>query len=217
VKIWLIPLSLALVGGTARADQCQWIDATVAEQARSIVKKFPTFVEYCEPCGDPAPGVPQHATSVALAVPEPAYRELRLDGKAVDLAYVFVKTDATRYRNLAALAGCPATGVSPSLAITAETRDGILIAAAADAPLSTADVPRSASDAPRSNAALAPPPAPATPAVYVYTTTTREVAWIAIALAAAGGFLASSAVLLLVLAVRRRRRALRPRAVDLRA
>ncbi len=208
MKTWLIPISLALLGGTARADQCQWVTDAQAQKAQAILTRAPKYIEFCEPCGDAAPGIPQRAQSVNIATPEADYRELSVNGNPIDLAYVFVKTSDTQYQNLALLAGCPATGVSPSLAIEAETTHGVLITA------DTKPVPP-----PAAAVASIPtyaPPAPPPPQVYVYTTVTREVSWLAVALAAAGGFVTGSALTVTLLAVRRRR-AMRPRAVDFTA
>lgn len=215
MKAWLllpVSLSLSLLGSTAHADQCAWIDDDTAQQARAILARSPAFIEYCEPCGDKAPGVPLLAKSVEVRVAGDDYKEVTIDGKGIDLAYVFVKTDAAHYRNLAALAGCAATGVSPSLAIAGETSNGVLITAS-DAPLPPPP-PVIAIAAPPVTAVAPPPPAPQ-PQVFVYTmTTTREIAWLPLALAAAGGFITGSAFMIMLIGVRRRR-AMRPRATDL--
>lgn len=215
MKAWLIPISLGLCAGTARADQCAWIDADVAAKARAIVERAPKVIDFCEPCGDQAPGEPHAVRSTEVTAADGDFKELRVNGTAVDLAYVFVQTDATHYRNLAALAGCPATGVSPSLEVAAETKHGVLITADEDDVPSPITLP--------AIAAAPPPPAPApavappaSPAVYVYATTTHEIAWSVLALAAAGGLVTGSALTLLLVASRRRR-AMRPRAADLRS
>lgn len=207
MKTWLlIPISLSVLAGTARADQCAWIDEAATRKAHAILTSSPTYIEYCEPCGDKAPGMPQRATSVDVNVVGDDYREVSIDGKAIDLAYVFVRTDDAHYRNLAGLAGCPATGVSASLDIADETPNGVLITAGND-PLDGTPPPP---------AVVASPVAPLAtpPQVFVYTTTTHEVAWLPIVLGAAGGFITGSAFTLVLLGLRRRR-AMRPRATDL--
>lgn len=212
MKAWLIPISLGLCAGTARADQCAWIDADVAAKARAIVERAPKVIDFCEPCGEQAPGEPHAVRSADVTAADGDFKELRVNGTAIDLAYVFVQTDAMHYRNLAALAGCPATGVSPSLEVAAETRHGVLITADDDAVPSPITLPAVAPPPPPAPAGA--PPAP--PAVYVYATTTHEIAWSVLALAAAGGLVTGSALTLLLVAARRRR-AMRPRAADLHA
>ena len=210
MKAWLIPISLGLLAGTARADQCAWIDAGVAAKARTIVERAPKVIDFCEPCGDKAPGEPHAVRATEVTAADGDFKELRVNGAAVDLAYVFVQTDATHYRNLAALAGCPATGVSPSLEIAAETPHGVLITA--DDGVLPPPPPIVA--APELPPAVTPAPPPAPPAVYIYTSTTREVAWLPIALAGMGGLVTGAALVLLLVALRRRR-AMRPRAAEL--
>ncbi len=205
MKTWLwIPVALSLLGGTARADQCAWIDEDAATNARAILTSSPTFIEHCEPCGDRAPGAPQVAKHVEIRSVGDDYKEVSVNGRPIDLAYVFVKMDAAHYRNLAALAGCPATGVSTSLDIADETPHGVLITPAND-PLPVLP--------PTVALAAAPAPVVATPQVFVYTTT-RETPWFPLVLGAAGGFVTGSAFTLMLLGLRRRR-AMRPRAADL--
>jgi hypothetical protein len=205
LKTWLIPVSLALLAGPAHADQCAWVEADVAERAKALLDTAPYVIEHCEPCGDRAPGEPTHAKTVEIATPASGFRELHVNGKPVDLAYLFVQTDATHYGNVAALVGCPATGVSPSLQIDRATKHGVLITADDHvAPVVAAHtVP------------APPPPEPVsvapTPMVYVYATTVQSVSWLAVALAAAGGFAAAVWLALML----RRRRDMRPRAADL--
>jgi hypothetical protein len=208
MKTWLIPISLAVLGSTARADQCEWLDDATAQKAKDVLVKSPKHLAFCEPCGDQAPGVPQRATSVEITAAEGDHAMVVVDGAPIDLAYVFVRTDDHHYRNLAALAGCPTTGVSPSLSIEAETPSGVMIRAGTDV------LPPAPPPPPPPVVAVAPPaPAPA-PQVYVYTSTTREIAWLPILLATAGGFLSGVSTTLVVIAMRRRR-AMRPRAVEL--
>jgi hypothetical protein len=210
MKTWLIPISLCLLVRSAHADQCQVIDEPTARKAQSILRTTPTYLEYCEPCRDEAPGMPKRATVVAVR-PSGDAKELELDGRPIDLAYIYVKTDDAHFANLAELAGCDATGVSSRLKIEAETATGVIISQGdpAPAPALVPVIPAVAEVVP-------PPVAPQLPPqVYVYSTTTREIAWLLpIALAATGGFLSGAALTALLFAARRRR-AMRPRAAEL--
>lgn len=204
MRVALALVAVPLLASPARADQCAWIDHAVAHRAAAILATQPKVIAFCEPCGEQAPGVPRVASTAALRSPEPGYQEVHINGVPVDLAYTFVQTSPERYQNLAALAGCPADGVSPSLTVTDETPTGVLIVA--DDPPATP---------PPTIAAPAPPlPAPP-PTVYVFSSTiTHEVSWPALLLGGAGGVAAGTLGLFMVGALRRRR-TLRPRAAEL--
>lgn len=217
MKSWMIGVALtsSLAAGTARADQCEWIDAAVAKKAEAILAKHPKVIAYCEPCGDNAPGTPELAKRVEVTSPQAGYKEIQINGSDVDLAYTFVQTSKTRYHNLAKLAGCETDGVSSSLAIADETPTGVLITPdeqPVPEPQPQAPVVVSV---PTPVVTPAPPPPPAPPAqVIVYATTTQTVPWIAIAMTALGAF-ATGAFTLLTIATIRRRRAMQPRATNL--
>jgi hypothetical protein len=111
----------------AHADQCAWLDEpSVARRAVRELTSYPEYIELCEPCGDQAPSVPRRAGKVRLHVFQ-GTREVLVDDAAIDLAYVYVKTADRQYRNLAMLAGCPTTGVSPRLLVHYATPTGQLI------------------------------------------------------------------------------------------
>jgi len=106
-----------LAAGVAQADQCQWINETQAAKAQAILAEGPMVVKFCEPCKEEGPGKAFLPDSVEVKTPEGNFREISINGKAVDLAYTFVRTGPGRYENLALLAGCEASGVSVSLTI----------------------------------------------------------------------------------------------------
>lgn len=86
--------------------------ATVCDAAVDrVLATHPMVVEYCERCGDKAPGMPHVA-----------------EGRPDDLASTYVKTSDVRYQNLALLANCVAEPVAvPSLKVLDETPTGVLI------------------------------------------------------------------------------------------
>ena len=199
---WMIPASLAfLVASTAHADQCEWVHDGVAQRAQQLLAKHPTVIQFCEPCGEQAPGTPIEARTVASTRPQAGFQQLQINGQAIDLAYTYIKTSGTTYANLARLAGCPADGVSPTLAVADETAHGVLITAS-DQPVSIASEPA----APRVPMPIAP--------VYVYSTTTERLPWLALVLAVAAGFVLGAATPRAIAAVRRRR-TMQPRASEL--
>lgn len=75
-----------------------------------LLATHPTVIEYCEPCGDKAPGLPHIA-----------------DARPADLESMYVKTSDVRYENLAVLAGCVTDVPVPSLKVLDETSTGVLI------------------------------------------------------------------------------------------
>ncbi len=194
----------AATTGVARADQCAWIgDKSIAERAATMLREHPTYVELCEPCGDKAPGEPAIAHRVEVQPSPDPGSEVAIDGRAIDLAYIYVQISDREYDNLAALAGCMTSDVSPTLVVDQATANGVLIHA------STMPV----SQPP-------PPPAmPATPAglpgpqvIYVVNERgERDAVW---PIAVATGCATTLACLAFAL-LRRRRRAFEPRAAKL--
>ena len=156
MKVALALASLAVLSARpAHADQCEWLDEpSVARRAVHELARYPEYILFCEPCGDQAPGGPRLASQVRLHVFQ-GTREVLIDDVAVDLAYVYVKTADRQYRNLAMLAGCPTTGVSPRLVVQPATATGDLILADGDLPTSGLEV---ASPPPEPTADVAAPP-----------------------------------------------------------
>jgi hypothetical protein len=219
MKTWT--LSLAAVGcalaiNTARGDQCAWIGMDQAEKAQQLLAKYPKVIEYCEPCGQKAPGAPFTAKDVEIVTPQDGYREVQIGGKGIDLAYTFVKVSSTKYKNLAKLAGCPAQDVSKELTIADETPNGVLISPEEQ---KQPEPPTFASPPPLLDPLPPPPVAPIVmpPPQYTYHSTTivQPIPWLVLALAVGGGFVTGSAFTLLLMTLRTRRRAMRPRATDL--
>jgi hypothetical protein len=187
-----VPFVLAVLVATstvARADQCELVDSGTAVRALQLLHDRPNVLTYCEPCGEHVPGVPVRADRVATERDRSGSYEVVIDRREVDLAYTYVQTGPERFDNLAKLAGCPTSGVSPTLAVTAPlpSTDAIVILAQ----------PRE------------PPPTPTT----VVISERRSVGFASLI----GTCLVTSAVCTLGLffALRRRRLAMRPRAIQL--
>lgn len=198
MKPALLVATLALGASAAHAEPCRQLDDATAERvARTLAGPLEVIV-FCEPCGDAVPGVPQRASADSLRVHGDG-AELLVDGAPVDVAHVYVKTDARTFHNLAALVGCPAAGVSPTLAITAETADGVLIRASNHPP----PTPPLAADAPAAPTVLVLPVRLDTPLPW----------WLLASTGLGGASLGALAALAAV--ARRRRRPLRPRALEL--
>ena len=120
MKCRILPLAAAVclfVAGGAGADQCQWIALDQADRAYAILAELPVVLEYCEPCGDGGPGAPYAVERVDVNIPGDGYREMSVNGKVVDLAYIFVRVGPGKYGNFAMMVGCEASSVSESLTI----------------------------------------------------------------------------------------------------
>jgi hypothetical protein len=122
-RFMLSVLSLSLLPSLVFADQCAYIRKVEAVKAATYVSVGQTIAYFCEPCGDKkfssVKPVEVHSTELvridsASSHLDQPYWELRLNGKGVDLAYVYVKRSAARYMNLAKLAGCSVSNVSAS-------------------------------------------------------------------------------------------------------
>lgn len=99
----------------AHADQCAIVDPAIATRAAELAKKSDAMIEYCEPCGDKQPVLPRQLTSVNANS-----KVVWLNGRPVDLAYVFIHTTGDDYQNLGLAAGCSAQRVSKSIKSSAK-------------------------------------------------------------------------------------------------
>ena len=215
MKTLTIGIVLAMAG-TAYADQCAWIDAKAAAKAEKLLANQPKVIEFCEPCGDKAPGAPETASSVEVVTPSSGYKEVQINGRGVDLAYTYVQTSPRTYKNLAKLAGCEAFDVSPSLDIEDETPNGVLITAD-PTPIPQAAPPPPPAQPPIVLTLPTTTPAPAPAPQIVVLETRPAYPWAMIALAGLTGFGATLFGVLTIATLRRQRRSLRPRATELRA
>ncbi|MCL2182097.1 MAG: hypothetical protein FWB85_01330 [Chitinispirillia bacterium] len=109
-----------LVAGVAGADQCAVVDEAQAAKAQAILAERPMVLHYCEPCGEKEPGAPYAVDTVGVAVHGEGKREISINGKKADFAYIFVRVEAGKYDNMALLIGCPAKDVSQTLAVAGE-------------------------------------------------------------------------------------------------
>jgi len=188
---------LLVLPAVAHADQCELVSDQVATRAVDVLHGQPNVLAYCEPCGDKAPGEPHRIDHLAKQRGLDGYYAVTLDKREVDLAYTYVQTAPSKYENVAALAGCPTSGVSPSLDVNDASDKGVLI---------------TPSPAPVAHVEPAPPPAPATTITYVVSE--NRMNWLAViaACAVSSGLWALTTILLLR---RRRSVAMRPRAIDM--
>mgnify|MGYP006104981935 CR=1 FL=1 len=122
MKKILYYLVIALLASFLQADQAAWVTKREASKASNFVKIGENIYFFCEPCGDKKPVLKIIKSKQVKSVGEKRFYELKINGKGVDLAYVFVKVK-NEYKNLAKLIGIPVEGVSETLALKASTED----------------------------------------------------------------------------------------------
>jgi hypothetical protein len=189
----LFALFILLVPALARADQCELVSDEVATRALAVLKDHPNVISYCEPCNDQAPGEPHRLDHLAKQRDTAGDYAVTIDKREVDLAYTYVQTSPSRYENLAALAGCVTSGVSPSLIVNDASDRGVLITAS-DRPVAPA---------------VTPPVAPA----ITYVVAAEDHTWLIAAMCLGTSAIWASAMLFLLR--RRRALAMKPRAIHL--
>ena len=113
-------IAFALAAATpALADQCAWNEKAVADKAAALLKKGTTLQEICAACGDKKakPLVVDH--TVVAQTSDPKFYEVQVNGRGLDLAYVFVD-DHGRWVNLGRAVTC---GVAAGTKMTLDKKD----------------------------------------------------------------------------------------------
>ncbi|MEL6493867.1 MAG: hypothetical protein AAFQ41_01925 [Cyanobacteria bacterium J06623_7] len=101
---------------TALADQCAYITKSQAIEAIARLELNDRIYFFCEPCGEEIPQPAEITSLSAGTVDYEDYWQVNINGKGIDLAYVFVDSGIEQnFVNLAAIANCPAQIVSPTL------------------------------------------------------------------------------------------------------
>jgi hypothetical protein len=122
---WWLVVTIALAG-RAGAKPCGWrdinlhvFDRATVKRAATVLKQYPTYVEYCIPCRDAGPSAPVVAHEVDVdTVGEPdGSVDVISNGDRLNLADTYVQVSADRYVNLAALAGCPFDDIPQTLPV----------------------------------------------------------------------------------------------------
>jgi hypothetical protein len=114
----LVLATSTLVAAPAFADQCAWVEPAVAKAAAVELASGRRIVEFCEPCKEPRPSAKRTLGRNAAVrdVPRhPEYKQVDVDGKLLDIAYLFVERKPGIFENVALISGCPAVSVSREL------------------------------------------------------------------------------------------------------
>lgn len=109
MRILLVAAAL-LAPALAHADQCALNDNKVNANALALVTPGARVLEFCEPCRERVPHSPYVVKTIEVRA-----REVIVNGKALDLAYLYVNRGKDEYKNVGALAGCSPQGVSLSI------------------------------------------------------------------------------------------------------
>lgn len=87
------------MGSTALADQCSWVYRDQAQRAVELLKKTGHVFGYCQPCGDSKETLALIETAdVSMKtvqygkVPSENMYQIIINGKGVDLAYLYDNT-----------------------------------------------------------------------------------------------------------------------------
>ena len=110
--------STFLLGLPAMADQCSYISKEQALTAVSRLNLGDTIYQLCEPCGDETSTTVEIESLSAGTVGYQDFWGVNVNQQNIDLAYVFIESGLESPPiNLAAVSGCPATSVSPTLPV----------------------------------------------------------------------------------------------------
>jgi len=117
---------IALTQQTAFADQCIAVSEPQAKAAAKLLQNA-QFLDFCEPCGDKTVSVVKAVESVRVADFDAKSKKVVLNGRDVDLAYIFVKSaDGTELINVGSASGCPVEGVSSRLKVPSAAGSGFV-------------------------------------------------------------------------------------------
>lgn len=83
------------------ADQAAWVTQKQAEAATVLLKEQKQIRHYCAPCDDKDDRVVDVSEVSFEKVPNENYWNVIVNGKSIDLAYVYFKTKDGRWKNVA--------------------------------------------------------------------------------------------------------------------
>lgn len=83
------------------ADQAAYVSRAQAEKAAAFLKDKKEIRHYCAPCDDKGDRVEAIESVDAVDAGYQGYWEVKVNGKGVDLAYVYFKTKKGKWKNLA--------------------------------------------------------------------------------------------------------------------
>jgi hypothetical protein len=96
-----ILIAVFLFAVIALADQAAYITKAQAEKAAAFLKDKKQIRHFCAPCEDKGDRVEDVASVEAAATGYQQFWEVIVNGKSIDLAYVYFRTDDGKWKNLA--------------------------------------------------------------------------------------------------------------------
>jgi len=101
-KLIITLLLLMVTSVSILADQAAYITQAQAQKAAAFLKDKKQIRHYCNPCDDKGDRVEDISTVEAVAVADSKpYWEVLVNGKGIDLAYVYYRDEDGEWKNLA--------------------------------------------------------------------------------------------------------------------
>ena len=97
------------------ADQAAYISEKQAKKAVKLLKKKKVLMHLCEPCGDTVPESIEIDTIEAVKTGYQDYWEVKVNGKGIDLAYIYYERKKNKWKNAAMKLKIEVSGVSEYL------------------------------------------------------------------------------------------------------
>jgi hypothetical protein len=94
-------LAISLFAIDISADQAAYITRAEADKAAAFLKDKKQIRHSCAPCDDKGDRVEDIAAVKAVKVDYQNYWEVQINGKGIDLAYVYFRTKSGKWKNLA--------------------------------------------------------------------------------------------------------------------
>lgn len=98
---FLSAIALAVFAVNALADQAAYITRSEAEKAVAFLEDKNQIRHYCAPCDDKGDRLEDIVDVKAVKVDYQNYWEVQVNGKGIDLAYVYFRTKSGKWKNLA--------------------------------------------------------------------------------------------------------------------
>jgi hypothetical protein len=98
ILVMIFTLALTM---TAFADQAAYITEKQAKKAAKFLKKKGKIKHFCAPCNDESVRFEEIETIEAVATGYQNFWEVKVNGKGIDLAYVYYEAKKDKWKNVA--------------------------------------------------------------------------------------------------------------------